>query len=221
MKHLVMAILVVTAAAEAVHSQNINWRSLDENQRNTVQLNLGHDYGVTSQLGYSRSFTIVRPLVVGVDFSVPMGSTLLDDFKVRIGGQVELVETGGFSVTVKIASNFRRYQTQLVRIVSFGSDLGVLAGYYTSSWYAAGEFGFDKAVATHLRHSDIMKASFPGIRDAWYVPTGGNYYFGIQGGASLGRSFDVSLRLGRTRAQMHDEGAVVPYYAQVGFGLKF
>ena len=103
MKHLVMAILVVTAAAEAVHSQNINWRSLDENQRNTVQLNLGYDYGVTSQLGYSRSFTIVRPLVVGVDFSVPMGSTLLDDFKVRIGGQVELVETGGFSDLTRLA----------------------------------------------------------------------------------------------------------------------
>ncbi len=221
MKKLVMAVLVVTAFAEAVHSQNINWRSLDEHQRNIVQLNLGYEYGATSQLGYSRGFTILRPVVVGLDFSVPMGSDLLDDFKVRIGGQVEVVDVEGFSVTVKITSNFRRYQTHLVRIVSFGADLGVLAGYYTSSWYAAGEFGFDKAITAHLRHSDIMKANFPGIKDAWYVPTGGNYYFGIQGGATLGDNFDVTLRLGRTKAQKHDEDAVLPYYAQLGFGVRF
>ena len=221
MKNLVKEILVVMALAEVGYSQNINWRSLREDRPNVLQLNFGYDYGVTAQLGYSRSFTLIRPVVVGLDFSVPMGDVLLDDFKVRIGGQVEIVQAGAFSVTVKIASNFRRYQTQLVRIVSFGSDFAAVVGYYKSTWYAAGEFGFDKAVTSYLKHSDIMRAYYPAIRDGWYVPTGGNFYYGIQGGKTIGETLELTLRMGGTRAQMHDEGAVLPYYAQLGLGVRF
>ena len=221
MKKLVAVIVVVMAVAEVSYSQNVNWRSLREDQRNVVQFNFSYDFGVTAQLGYSRSFTLIKPVIVGLDCSVPMGSDLVDDFKVRIGGQIEIVEIDGFSATIKIASNFRRYQTQLVRIASFGSDFGVLAGYYRSTWYAAGEFGFDKSIATNLRHSDIMRANFPAIRDGWYVPTGGNFYFGIQGGKTIGESLELTLRVGGTRSQMNDEGAVLPYYAQLGLGVKF
>ncbi len=221
MKNLVKVILVAMALAEAAYSQNINWRSLRDDQRNVVQFNFGYDYGVTAQLGYGRSFTLIRPVAVGLDFSVPMGDVLVDDFKARIGGQVEIVEAGAFSATIKIASNLRRYQTQLVRIVSFGSDFAAVAGYYKSTWYAAGEFGFDKAVTSYLKHSDVMKANFPAIRDGWYVPTGGNFYYGIQGGKTIGESLELSLRLGATRAQDKDENAVLPYYAQLGLGMRF
>lgn len=221
MKDLLKVVLVATAFAQAGYSQNINWRSLGEDRRNVVQLDFGYDFGVTAQLGYSRSFTLIRPVVVGLDYSLPMGDVLLDDFKVRLGGQMEVVQIGGFSTTIKIYSNLRRYQTNMVRIVSFGSDFGILAGYYKPTWYAAGEFGFDKSIATNLKHSDIMKADYPAIRDGWYVPTGGHYYYGIQGGKTIGDNLEVSLRLGATRAQFNDEDAVLPYYAQLGLGVRF
>jgi hypothetical protein len=194
---------------------------LGEEQRNVVQMHAGFDYGATVQVGYARSFTLVRPVIAGLEYSFPMGSTLTDDFKVRLGGQVEVVEIDGFSATIKIYSNFRRYQTQLVRIVSFGSDFALLAGYYSATWYAAGELGFDKAIATQLKHSDIMRMNFPGIRDGWYVPTGGNWYYGVQGGKTIGEILEVSLRLGATNAQFDDENAAMPVYLQLGVGVKF
>ena len=221
MKTLVKAILVSMALSAAGYSQNINWGSLGEEQRNVVQFNAGYDYGATVQLGYARAFTFGRPVVLELDYSFPMGRTLSDDFKARLGGQIEAVNLGGFSATIKVLSNFRRYQTQLVRIVSFGADLALLAGYYASTWYAAGELGFDKAIVTQLKHSDIMKADFPGIRDGWYLPTGGNWYYGIQGGKTIGESLEVSLRLGATKAQFDDESAVVPLYVQLGVGVRF
>lgn len=221
MKNLLKLTLVAMALVEAGYSQNINWKSLHEDQPNMVQFSFGYDFGVTAQLGYNRSFTMIRPVVVGLDCSVPMGSDLLDDFKIRLGGQMEIVELDGFSATIKISSIFRRYQTQLVRIASFGSDFGLLAGYYSPTWYAAGEFGFDKSITSYLKHSDVMRAFFPGIKDGWYIPSGGNYYYGIQGGKTIGESFDLSLRLGGTSAQNHDENAVFPYYAQLGMGLRF
>ncbi len=221
MKKVVVVILFVLALAETGYPQNVNWRSLREDQRNVVQLNFGYDFGATAMLGYSRSFTLVRPVILGLDYSFPMGSDLLDDFRVRIGAQVEVVQIGGFSATLKILSNFRRYQNPMVRIVSFGSDFAALAGYYKPTWHAAGELGFDKSITSYLKHSDVMKADFPGIRDGWYVPTGGHWYYGVQAGKTIGESFDLSLRLGLTNAQDDDENAVLPYYAQLGLGVRF
>ena len=221
MKRLLTVLTMVLAMAEAGYSQNINWRSLREDQPNVVQLNVGYDFGVTSQVSYARTLDVVRPALLGVDFSFPMGSNLLDDFKVRLGGQIEIVEINGFSATLKISSVFRRYQTELVRIVSFGSDFAVLAGYYTPTWSVGGEFGFDKSITSQIKNSEIMRAYFPGIKDGWYLPTGGHYYFGIQGGKTIGESLDLSLRLGATNAQFNDENAVLPLYLQLGLGMRF
>jgi len=66
-----------------------------------------------------------------------------------------------------------------------------------------------------------MKANFPGIKDGWYVPTAGHYYYGIQGGKTLGDNFDVSLRVGATREEKNDERAMVPLYLQLGLGARF
>ena len=221
MKSLIAAMTIMLAVSQAGFSQNINWRSLSEDQRNVIQFNFGYDFGVTAQAGYGRSLTWFRPVVAGLDFSVPMGGDLVDDFKARLGAQMEVAEIDGFSVTIKIASIFRQYQSELVKIESFGSELGLLAGYYESAWSVAGEFGFDKSVTSHLKHSDIMRSMFPGIRDGWYVPTGGHYYYGIQAEKTIGERFDLSLRLGATRAQHNDENAVLPYYLQLGVGMRF
>jgi len=222
MKRMNTVVLLLMVLAAAGNSQTVNWESLRESQHNLILVNSGYDYGVTAQFGYYRSLTIIKPVLVGLDYSFPMGSTLLDDFKVRLGAQVQVVEIGGFSTTVKLMSNFRRYENDLVRIVSFGSDFSVVAGYYDPAWYAAGEFGFDKSIVSNLKHSDTMrKYVYSGIRDGWYIPTGGNYYYGVQGGKSIGESLDLSLRLGATTAQAHDENAVLPFYAQLGLGVKF
>ena len=221
MKKIIAAIVFLAAFSQSSYSQNLNWRSLGENRRNVVQLNLGYDYGVTAQVGYNRAFAFFRPVVLGIDFSLPMGSDLLDDFKVRLGGQMEIVEIGGFSASLKISSVFRRYENELVRIASFGADLGIVAGYYNPSWHVAAELGFDKSITSYLKHSDTMKSYFPKIRDGWYIPSGGHWYYGIQGGKTIGESLDLSLRLGATNAQHNDEEAVLPYYLQLGLGVRF
>src|SRR5512144_31317 len=116
MKKRIAVMMMVTVVAHVSHSQDINWRSLREDQRNVVQFNYGYDYGVTAQLGYGRTFHLFRPVFVGLDYSFPMGGEVFDDFKARIGGQMEVVEMGGFSATIRVSSVFRRYQTELVRV---------------------------------------------------------------------------------------------------------
>ena len=221
MKKAAIVMALCMAVFGGVQSQNINWRAMNGNQPNIVQLNFGYDFGVTSQFSYGRTLESVRPLMLVLDYSMPMGKDLVDDFTVRTGGEMEVLESGGFSTTVKLFGNFRRYQTMLVRIVSFGSDFALMAGYYSPSWHIAGEFGFDKSIISELEHSDVMRASFPDIRDGWYIPSGGHYYYGIQGSKTLSENFDLSLRLGATRPQFNDAEAVLPAYLQIGLGARF
>lgn len=215
---LLTIILTVACTGQA---QTINWRALHEGHENVVRFNAGYDYGATTQIGYCRAVDLFRPAVLGVEYSFPMGKELFDDFKVRLGGQIEVLTLGGFSTTVKVYSVFRRHETSLVRIASFGSDLGVAMGYYQPVWFIGGEFGFDKAITSHLKHSGIMRASFPGIRDGWLVPTGGNFHYGLEGGVTVGALVDLSVRIGATRAQGQDVDAVIPLYLQVGVGVQF
>ena len=217
---LALSVLCVVLSA-AGYSQQINWRALNDDQRNIVQLNLGYDFGMTAQIGYSRSLGFPKPLLVGIEYSFPMGSDLVDDFKVRLGAQMEVVNIGGVSAAVKASSLFRSYHTDLVRILDFGSDFAAVVGYYHPAWYFGGEFGFDKAITSHINHSDLMRAFFPGARDGWYVSTGGHFYYGLQAGTTIGGSFDISLRAGATKAQMHDENATLPRYVQLGLGVRF
>lgn len=221
-KTFVVVMMLLVSLPESGFSQSINWRALHEDQRNIIDLNVGYEYGATAQLGYGRAFVLLgRPALLDLEYSFPMGRVVLDDFKVKLGGQVEILQLGGFSATARIQSIFRRYENAMVRIVSFGSDFAAVAGYYRPTWHAAGEFGFDKSITSHLKHSDVMRQYYPSIKDGWYIPSGGNYYYGIQVGKTLGESLDLSLRLGATNAQFDDENAVLPYYAQLGLGIRF
>ena len=221
MKKILLALIVVAVLSEDSYSQNINWRSLDNGQTNIMQFNFGYDFGATSQVSYNYYIDGFRPITLGLDYSLPMGNVLFDDFKVRYGAQIEIAEWEGFSLTAKIYSNFKRYKTALVRTITFGSDFSVVAGYYTSTWNAALEYGFDKSIISHFKHSDIMKENVPAVKDGWYIPTGGHHYYGIQGSKTIGETFDVSLRLGQTKAQFKDEEAILPFYLQLGLGIRF
>lgn len=221
MKKIILIIGITIAIISMGYSQNINWRSIHNQQKNMVTAQLGLDYGTTVQVGYFRPIRAFRPILLGADFSMPAGEDLLDDFKVRWGGMIEVYEYNGFSVTGKILANYRRNEMSLVRMQSFGSEFAIISGYYKPTWHAALELGFDKAISTHLKHTDLMKETYPDVQDGWYVPTGGNWYYGIQGSKSIGQQTDATLRLGLTNAQKDDEDSLLPFYLQLGINRRF
>jgi hypothetical protein len=212
-------VLMIFAISSA---QDINWKSINSGQNSLATFKFGYDFGVTAQLGYGRFMNIYNPVLLSVDFSIPMGNKLFDDFKIRYGGYIELYEKNNFAVTAKVLGNFRRYQTTMVRIASLGADLSALAGYYKPTWHAAAEVGFDKAISSHLKHSEEMREiAYADIKDGWYRWTGGNWHYGIQGSKTVGRSYEITIQLGVTNAEGNDEDAILPFFFQLGLNKKF
>lgn len=215
-------ILLYFAIPHLSSAQYFNSTPQVDEHKNLVYFNFGYDFGVTTQLGYGRQVTILRrSTLLNVDASIAMGKDLTDDFKVRYGGQMQLATVGHFAASVRIYSITRGHHTSLVRMTSFGTELSALVGYYKPQWYFITEFGFDKAIATHVKNGDTMIADYPLIQDGWYMATGGSYFFGLTIGKSVSKKLDCALRFGGVNAQGSDKNPVLPYYIQAGVIRKF
>jgi len=71
-------------------------------------------------------------------------------------------------------------------MASFGAETSASVGYYKPKWHVEATLGFDKSITTHLKHSEEMKANYSSIVDGWFLPSGGNWFYGIQADSLLG-----------------------------------
>ena len=189
--------------------------------RNFAYASVGLDPALIASAGYIRTVPVFGHAVeMGGEAGIVAAGWDARDFRARLQLRTSLLRLGVFRIVGSAAFVARGTDNLMHRAFNFGSDFTGNAGLYARRWFLAGEFGFDKSIVTHLKHSDIMRTSFPQIRDGWFMPSGGNYYYGIQAGKTLGETYTLSLRVGMTDAQFDDEDALVPYYVQVGFGMR-
>jgi len=78
----------------------------------------------------------------------------------------------------------------------------------------------DKAVITHLAHTDWYRTHFyPDAKDGWYLNAGGTFHYGVTGGVAIGRT-EVAVRAGRLQTEDFND-LTPPMYAGVGVGFRF
>lgn len=220
MKTPILLIIILAFLCPWSFAQTINWRSLQADDKHIVSLNIGWDYAATVGIGYGQKVRSKIPMIFGAEFSIPAGETLLDDLKVKSGIQAEVFKINGFSATVKVNGIFRRYESEFARLLNFGSEFSAVLGYYKPRWYVAADFGFDKAIVTHIKHSDVMQDYYPAIKSGWFLPTGGNFFYGIGGGYSF-RNYDLYIKGGKTVTQDFKTTSMIPFYLQLGVNKKF
>jgi hypothetical protein len=214
--------LIFVITITSANAQTINWAGINDQHKHILNANVGLEHGTIFGFGYSyRVDTKLFPIVTNAEFSLPAGNNIKDDFKTKVGAQIRVIEYRNFQFTAKLQGVFRRHQQELVRVINFGSDISGVAGYYRPKWFVAGEVGFDKAIATQFKHSNLYREIHPGAINGWYDPaTGGNFYYGLQTGFSFNRH-DITLRAGKMLTQDFKTKPFVPYYAQLGYNFKF
>lgn len=216
---IVVAILCI--ASIQGFSQSVNWASLKSEQKHIVHINAGWDYGLVYGAGYSYQLKSKMPVLLNVSYSFPSGSKFFDDFKTKIGGQIRLYRISNYQFSVSIHGIYRRYENPLVRLQNFGSEMTAVIGYYKPKWFVAGEVGFDKAIVTHFKHSELFKETiYANVKDGWYEPaTGGNFNYGIQTGYSFKHSA-ITLKIGKVITQDFKTTPLIPFYLQLGYNYR-
>lgn len=214
-----LAFLLSALAAHAVEGQ---WNvARFGTERNRLYSSFGLDPALVTSVGYGR---VVR--VIGHDFQltgdIGLAAAHLDtrDFRARLSTQTSVLRWRSVHLTGSATFITRGTENSIYRALNFGADLTGTLGLYRHRWFAAGEFGFDKAIITHLRHSDWYRRNYyADARDGWYLDAGGIYHYGVTAGIALGRA-EVSGRFGWRRTENFREVSP-PVYVSLGVGVGF
>lgn len=213
-------IIAVLFASYFTNAQAFNWNNL-KTTKHILHVNISADYGLNYGVGYMYKLRSKLPIVLNTEYSFPSGENITDDFKSKIGAQVDWFHTNNFHFVTKVQGVFRRYQNDYARLLNFGSDISGTIGYYKPKWFVSGEVGFDKAIVTNFKHSDAYKQNYPNVQDGWFEPTtGGNFYYGVQAGLSR-KKFDVYVKAGKLIQEDFRTSPLLPIYGQIGVNLKF
>ena len=135
----------------------------------------------------------------------------------RLTTQTSLVHWQSVHLTGSATFITRGTKNAIYRGFNFGADATAALGYYRNRWFAAAEFGKDKAVITHITHSNWYRTHYyPDARDGWYLDAGGTYHYGLAAGVALGPA-EVVGRFGFLRTERFND-MVPPMYASLGVG---
>ncbi len=218
-KFIILSVALI-CSLNKTYGQTLNWSSL-ESTKHIVSVGIGWDYSLAYSAGYGYKLNSKRPIMLNLNLSAPAGEKVLDDFKVKLGGQIVLLNKSNLKGSMVLNGIYRRYENPLVRLQNFGSEMKGIFGYYKPKWFLAGEVGFDKAIVTHFKHSQILKETiYQDVKDGWYEPaTGGNFQFGLQTGYSFKNS-DLTLNIGMVTTQDFSTTPLIPYYLMLGYNYR-
>jgi hypothetical protein len=212
----------VTLSALAAQDAAAQWNvARFDSGRNRVYTSFGLDPALVTSAGYGRVVPLYDHgfLLTGeagvVDAGLDVG-----DFRARLGVHTSLVHWRSLHLTGSVTFVTRGTDNSIYRGLNFGSDITGTLGVYRRGWFAAGEFGFDKAIITHVTHSDWYRAYFyADAKDGWYLDAGGTYHYGLVGGFDVGRT-EVVGRFGGRRTE--DWNELVPsMYGSLAVGYAF
>lgn len=189
--------------------------------RNQLYSTFGLDPAFVASVGYGRVVPMLgREWQLGAEVGVVAANVDTRDFRARLQARTTVVRWRSLRLVGSAAFITRGTENSIYRALNFGSDFTGALGVYRRRWFMAGEFGFDKAIITHITHSDWYRTYFyPEAKDGWYLNAGGTYHYGLAGGVAIGPT-ELALRAGWLRTE-HFNDMMPPIYASLGVGFGF
>ena len=211
---LVSAALVNNAAAQW------NVARFDQSP-NRVYSSFALDPAFVTTVGYGRVVPVFgHDVQLAGDVAIGAAGMDFDDFRARLQAYSSVAHWRSLHLTGSATFITRGTENTIYRGLNFGADLTGAVGVYRPGWFVAGEFGFDKAIITHITHSDWYRTNiYPDAKDGWYLDAGGTYHYGGSGGIAIGR---VEL-VGRYGWQRTEEWNALdpPMYGSLGLVVGF
>jgi hypothetical protein len=215
-------IAAVVAIPSLSYAQEVNLATLDEAEANHAFVRTGAEHGFVAGVGYGRGVELLgRTLLLSGELTAPWAGLDASDYRLRAGVLVPVVSFGGWKAAASLAPTLRSTKNELARMTGIGADGALTGGYYARRWFAAAELGADWEATTHVAHSDAYRThAYANARDGWYSgPDDGNFRYGLQAGASIGRH-DLVLRAGQLRTARGSK-PLLPFYGTLAFNTRW
>jgi len=214
---ITLGILLSTLVAQDATAQwNVARFGAEKNRAYTT---IGLDPAIITSVGFASVGSLVdHDLQIAAEVGVVTAKLDTRDFRTKLGIQTSLVRWRSVNLTGSATFITRGTDNSIYRGFNFGADFTAGLGVYRPRWFAAGDFGKDKAIITHVTHSDWYRTHFyPDAKDGWYLDAGGTYHYGLVSGFTV-RKAEVMARMGLLRTE-HYKQLMPPAYASVGVGF--
>ena len=205
---LPLCFMLVSAKA-----QDLNWGRVRDQGQHFVGVKFGADYATMLGVSYGQRLPGKGQSFLAAEFSNAFGRDLLDDWKLRLSYQRELLQQGHFSLGLKPGLILRAYDSDIAKVLNVGIDLSAALGYYRPKWMLAAEVNVDHTLASKLNHQ-FLKEIYPEIYNGWIGSTGGNFKVGAQFAHHLGAQ-QIALRVGKVYAQNFKDNPTLPFYFEL------
>ena len=214
--------LAVLLAATMTRDAAAQWNPVNRDMAsNRVYMTIGLDPAIVTSIGYARVVPIAgHAFQIATD--VGMAGTEFDtrDFRARIAFESSLVSWRSVHLSGSAAFLTRGTDNSVYRGLNFGADFTGSLGVYREQGFAAVQFGKDKAIITHVTHTDWYRDQvYDDARDGWYLDAGGAFHYGLTGGITLGPA-ELVGRAGFLRSEKFDR-LTPPVYGSLGLGFGF
>ena len=212
-------LLVALGARDAAAQWNVARLATRPNR---IYTSLGVDPAIVTTVGISRVVRIDgQRFQIAADIGIA-GARLDDprDYRARLSVLTSILHWRSLRLAGSATFITRGTENSIYRGFNFGADFTGTAGVYRHGWFIAGEFGFDKAVITHVKHSEWYRTYFyADAKDGWYLTGGGTFHYGFNAGVGLG-PFEISGRFGWLRTEDLNE-LTPPLFGSLGVGIAF
>lgn len=213
-----LSLLSALAAAEAAGQWNV---ARFDRSPNRMYTSFALEPAFVTAVGYGRVVPVFgHPIQLSGDAGIGAAEMDLDDFRARLQATSSIAHWRSLHLAGSAAFITRGTENLIYRGLNFGADLTGAVGVYRPGWFVAGEFGFDKAIITHITHTEWYRNHiYPDAKDGWYLDAGGTWHYGASAGITIGR-VELSGRFGWQ--QTEDWNSISPpIYAGVGMVVGF
>ena len=223
MKKHIAKLLILSLSLIAIsktNAQTNNWSRLDS-VKNQVRIYGGIDYSFTYGLQYGKIIKTKNIIwMPNIDFSMPFGGNLTDDFKLKLGSNAMFFQSRKWKASADFSIINRQFKNPFVRMHGLGLEAGIHFGYYKPKWFINMNLSTDNSLLTHIKHSDAYLGNYSGAIYGWYQNTASNQLLGFNFGYSL-KKMDFTLSSGLIWTDRFKSKPSVPFNAKLGINYRF
>ncbi|WP_437861954.1 hypothetical protein [Sorangium sp. So ce363] len=194
-------------------------------RENATHVNLGWNSAPALELAYGRAIPVerlVRRLDLEIGLTLPVFLVpALDSFRLEPAARATLLQHGGWGLAGRLGLPVQTGDNQTFRFVSVGAHPGLAGGYFQRGWFIALEVEYTAILSTYIAASGRARATYEGIRDGFYAPTGGYLDASLAFGLSIGSSVELGLRAGYRSTHGLEPPPLVPFRAELGVSYAF
>jgi hypothetical protein len=215
MKYITILIIALVAINQ-VSAQNI----MDSSEAGgRPYLRIGIEPNTMITFGYQHNFSKVAAYAEWSSSLVRFG---WDNSELEIGGLLPILQMGSFRVVNNLHASAGSVETQNFDSAKFAAGDELAVGFYHGSWFFAATGEYEKIYLSHIEHTEFYrKTYYEDAKDGWYGFPGGTFQFGIEGGVTIKKKYDIHLEVKVPYTESFNSYNGSPLHVNLRLGYRF